>query len=225
MGRTILFQGDSITDAGRSREGGANQALGHGYASLIASRIGHALAEQGHRFLNRGISGNRVSDVYARWNEDAISLHPDTISLLIGVNDAWRIKWKLPEGASDRFERVYRHLLEETKEAMPNTGLVLCEPFILNVGVAAERWEEWREHMDGYGEIVRSLAKEYDAVFVALQEPFDQATSRAEASYWLNDGVHPSPAGHELIAGEWIRAVQNSRLAFSNDTIATPHSI
>ncbi|MBO9596349.1 MAG: SGNH/GDSL hydrolase family protein [Cohnella sp.] len=225
MGRTILFQGDSITDAGRSREGGANQALGHGYASLIASRIGHALAEQGHRFLNRGISGNRVSDVYARWNEDAISLQPDTISLLIGVNDAWRIRCKLPEGASDRFERVYRHLLEETKEALPNTGIVLCEPFVLNAGLPAEDWEEWRRHLERYGTIVRALAEEYDAVFVPLQEPFDRATLRADASYWLGDGVHPSPAGHELIAGEWIGAVQNSRLAFADDTLAAPHSV
>lgn len=216
MGRTILFQGDSITDAGRSREAGANQALGHGYASLIASRIGHALAEQGHRFWNRGIGGNRVSDVYARWNEDAISLQPDMISLLIGVNDAWRIMWNLPEGATDRFERVYRHLLEETKEALPNTGLVLCEPFILNAGPPAERWEEWRQFIYRYGTIVRSLAKEYDAVFVALQGPFEQATSRTEPSYWMHDGVHPSPAGHELIAGEWIRAVQNSKLAFTD---------
>jgi lysophospholipase L1-like esterase len=223
-GKTILFQGDSITDAGRSREGDANRGLGQGYASLIASRLGHAFAEAGHRFMNRGISGNRVSDVYARWNEDAISLQPDMISLLIGVNDAWRIMWKLPEGATDRFERVYRHLLEETKETMPNTGLILCEPFVLKVGAASERWEEWRRLIDSYGEIVRSLAGEYDAVFVALQDPFNQASLRVEASYWLNDGVHPSAAGHELIAMEWMNAVQNSPLAVTNERDAFPPS-
>ncbi len=211
-GKTILFQGDSITDAGRSREGDANRGLGQGYASVIASRLGYAFAEAGHRFLNRGISGNRVSDVYARWNEDAISLRPDVISLLIGVNDAWRTVHRLPEGASDRFARIYRHLLEETKETMPEAVLVLCEPFVLRVGIVADGWEEWRRIVDGYGQFVRSLAAEYDAVFVALQEPFKRATQRAEAGYWLSDGVHPTAAGHELIASEWESAVLGSRL-------------
>lgn len=206
-GKTVLFQGDSITDAGRSRDGFANRGLGQGYASLIAGRVGLAQAESGHRFLNRGLSGNRVSDVYARWNEDAISLEPDVISVLIGVNDAWRTVHKLPEGATDRFGRIYRHLLEETKETMPNASLVLCEPFVLPVAMVAEAWEEWRSILVRYGAVVRTLADEYGAAFVALQEPFDRATARAEAAYWLPDGVHPSAAGHELIATEWLKAV------------------
>lgn len=211
-GKTILFQGDSITDAGRSRDGEANRGLGQGYASLIASRLGLAYAEEGHRFLNRGISGNRVSDVYARWNEDAIHPQPDVISILIGVNDAWRTVRRLPEGATDRFERLYRHLLAETKEVLPNAVLVLCEPFVLRVGQVEDGWEEWRSMLDGYGQVVRSLAAEYDTVFVPLQEPFERATSRADAAYWLPDGVHPSTAGHELIAAEWLNAVRDRRL-------------
>ncbi|MFD0673415.1 SGNH/GDSL hydrolase family protein [Cohnella sp. GCM10027633] len=207
-GKTVLFQGDSITDAGRSRDGFANRGLGQGYANLIAGRVGMSQAEAGHSFLNRGIGGNRVSDVYARWNEDAINLRPDVISLLIGVNDAWRTVHKLPEGASDRFERIYRHLLEETKETMPDAALVLCEPFVLPVGMVAEAWDEWRSILDRYGAVVRALAGEYGASFVSLQEPFDKATERAEADYWLPDGVHPSAAGHELIAAEWLNAVQ-----------------
>ncbi|WP_337101813.1 SGNH/GDSL hydrolase family protein [Paenibacillus sp. YIM B09110] len=213
-GKTILFQGDSITDAGRPREAGQT-TLGQGYVNLIAGKLGYEFAESRHRFLNRGVGGNRVSDLYARWNEDAIYLQPDIISILIGVNDVWRIMHKLPEGAVDRFERAYRHLLDETKEVMPNTELILCEPFILQAGVAAEEWRQWRSHLDGYRGIVASLAKQYDALFVALQEPFDQAALRTEPSYWIRDGVHPTAAGHELMAREWIHAVQNSKLAIT----------
>ncbi|MBO9600023.1 MAG: SGNH/GDSL hydrolase family protein, partial [Cohnella sp.] len=166
-----------------------------------------------HRFINRGNSGDRVSSLYARWNEDAIYLNPDTISILIGVNDAWKIVKRMPAGATDRFERAYRHLLEETKETLPQAGLILCEPFLLPAGIEAEQWEEFRGLIDEYGRITQALAEQYDAVFVALQAPFDQALQRADAGHWLHDGVHPTAAGHELIASEWIRAVQNSRLA------------
>ncbi|TYP73254.1 SGNH/GDSL hydrolase family protein [Paenibacillus methanolicus] len=215
QGRTILFQGDSITDAGRGR-GEGYQSLGHGYVNLIAGRLGLDAAEPGHRFINRGVGGDRVSSLYARWNEDAIHLQPDTISILAGVNDAWRIVMRLPEGTTDRFERAYRHLLEETKEVMPHAGLVLCEPFLLPAEIRMDVWDEFRGLIDAYGQITRTLAKQYDAVFVGLQEPFNQAVTRADAEYWLHDGVHPTPAGHELIAREWIQAVQSSRLAITN---------
>ncbi len=211
-GRIILFQGDSITDAGRSKGGEGHQYLGHGYANQIAGRLGFQFAEKGHRFVNRGVSGNRVSDVYARWNEDAISLLPHVISILIGVNDAWRIARGLPDGATDRFERAYRHLLQETREVLPGVGLVLCEPFVLKGSATEVNWESFKQRVDNYGRIVRALAVEYNAVFVALQEPFDQAVQRADAAYWLHDGVHPTAAGHALIADVWLRAVQSSQL-------------
>jgi len=205
--KTILFQGDSITDGARNREEGPNHHMGDGYPNIIAGLLGHRLAEDGLKFVNRGVSGDRVSDVYARWNEDAISIKPDWLSILIGVNDAWRMMNRLPTGATDRFERVYRHLLAETKEVLPDTTLILCEPFILKTGVTEERWEDWRAKLDEYGHITHELAQEYGAVFVPLQAAFDRATDRAPAEYWLWDGVHPTPAGHHLIAGEWLAAV------------------
>lgn len=215
QGKTILFQGDSITDAGRGRGEGV-QPLGHGYAGKIAGRLGFEYAEAGHRFMNRGIGGDRVSSLYARWNEDAIHLQPDLISILIGVNDAWRIANRLPEGATDRFERAYRHLLDETKEVLPDTGLVLCEPFLLPAETLTPIWEEFRGLIDEYRGITRELAAQYDAVFVELQAPFDRAAQRTCAADWLHDGVHPTAAGHELIAREWIHAVQRSELAVTD---------
>ena len=113
---TILFQGDSITDGNWGRNQDPNHILGHGYVYLIAAQLGLEFAQSQPLFINRGVSGNRVSDLYARWNEDAFSLKPDLISILAGVNDAGRIIQGQPEGATDRFERIYRQLLSETRK-------------------------------------------------------------------------------------------------------------
>lgn len=215
MGKVILFQGDSITDCGRSREGNPSQLLGQGYAYHIAGQLGYQLPGAGHQFINRGISGNLVSDLYARWNEDAIAVKPDILSILIGVNDTWRIMDRLPSGATDRFERAYRVLLEETKEVLPDTRLVLCEPFVLRTGVTAKEWSAWRERVERQSGIVRQLAEEYKAVFVPFQQAFDEAADKATPDYWLYDGVHPTAAGHYLMAAVWLKAVQNSPIAIN----------
>jgi len=205
--QVILFQGDSITDGARVRTEGHSHVLGDSYANIIGSRLGYEWANQLPVFYNRGISGNRVSDLYARWNEDVISLNPSLISILIGVNDAWRTMEGEPSGITDRFERAYRHILEETREVLPHAKLVLCEPFILNTGATAENWSHWSEILTKYQRIVRELASEFNAIFVPLQSSFDEACAQAEASYWLWDGVHPTPAGHELIARQWLSTV------------------
>lgn len=205
--RVILFQGDSITDGARGRNEDPNHILGHSYAYIIGSKLGYEWAEQRPVFYNRGISGDRVSDLYARWNEDAISLKPSVISILIGVNDAWRTMKGEPSGITDRFSRVYRHLLEETSEVLSDVELVLCEPFILNTGAPAEDWSRWSECLTSYQQRTRELASEFDATFVPLQAAFNEACQCAEASYWLWDGVHPTAAGHELIARQWLSTV------------------
>lgn len=209
---TILFQGDSITDGGRSRNDDLNHVLGHGYAYLISSRLGMELADRQKKFYNRGISGDRASDLYARWNEDTLSLQPDLISILIGVNDAWRSMNGEAKGYTDRFARAYRHLLEETREVVPETGLVLMEPFILKTGATLDKWDEWEKLMTDYQEQVRDMAEQFGAVWVPLQQTFNAALQKADASYWLWDGVHPTAAGHELIARQWLSVVQQSPL-------------
>ncbi|MCU6709943.1 SGNH/GDSL hydrolase family protein [Paenibacillus sp. J5C_2022] len=202
----ILFQGDSITDGNRGRDEDSSYILGQGYPFLISGKLGFELAEKQPIFINRGGSGNRASELYARWNEDALNLRPDLISILIGVND---VGWAL-NSITDRFERSYRHLLEETKSVLPDTGLVLCEPFLLNTGL--DRWEERKRQIEHYQRTVRRLAEQFQAVFVPLQEAFNNACTRADAAYWIWDGVHPTAAGHDLIAREWLNAVQNSSL-------------
>ncbi len=208
----VLFQGDSITDGNRDRGTDLNHILGHGYAYIIAAKLGNEYAHLQPSFINRGISGNRVSDLYARWNEDAISLKPDVISLLIGVNDAWFTVNDQPGGFTDRFERAYRHLLQETKEVLPDAKLVLCEPFILKTSATAEKWALWWEIISRYQQTVLRLAKEFGAVHVPLQAAFEEAAQKADAEYWLWDGMHPTAAGHDLLAKQWLAAAESGRL-------------
>ncbi|MCM3782461.1 SGNH/GDSL hydrolase family protein [Neobacillus mesonae] len=211
--RTILFQGDSITDGNWGRNMDPNHILGHGYVYLVAAQLGAQFAHRQPLFMNRGVSGNRVADLYARWNEDTFSIKPDLISILVGVNDAGSIISGSPRGAIDRFERIYRQLLNETREVLPDAGLVLCEPFVLRTSSTEEKWNMWRDKIDEYGTIVRKLSDDFDTLFVPLQKTFDQAVQSVNTEYWVWDGIHPTTAGHQLIANEWLKVVQQSRFA------------
>ena len=206
--KTVLFQGDSITDAARSRDAQLppNVSLGMGYPLLIAARALSRLPEKQLKFINRGISGNRVVDLYARWKSDALNLKPDLISILIGVNDTWHEFGSANGVELDRFEQVYRMLLTWTSKVLPNSRLVLCEPFVLQVGVVLP---EWVPDINARRMAVKALAKEFNAVFVPFQETFDAAVKRAPAAYWLADGVHPTPAGHAIMADAWLEAAGN----------------
>lgn len=208
MSNRFLFQGDSITDCSRPRD---FEGMGAGYAFIIASQIGEQLAHKEPKFYNRGISGNRVSDMAARWNEDVYFLNPDLLSILIGVNDAWRIVNALPHGAKDRFARTYRQIIEETVEELPNLAIVVMEPFILKTADMEKDWALWTELLTAYQAEAKALAEEFNLVYVPLQDAFNEACKLAPAEYWLYDGVHPTPAGHKLIADEWIKTVSSSK--------------
>jgi len=206
----VVFQGDSITDGNRDRGNDLNHILGHGYVYTIAGKLGSQHAENNPNFVNRGVSGDRVSDLYARWNEDALSFTPDVLSILAGVNDAWRTVHQNRGGFTDRFERTYHHLLAETKEVLPDTKIVLCEPFILRTTSTEEHFEQWKDIISNYQQSVRKLAQQYDAIFVPLQDVFDAAAKRTSAEAWLWDGIHPTVAGHHLLAERWLEVVGNS---------------
>jgi len=206
-GDTVLFQGDSITDAGRVRDNESvndMSALGKGYAKMAAAQLLADRPGDGLRFHNRGISGNRVVDLYARWKVDALNLKPDVISILIGVNDTWH-HFMYDNGVEvPRYERFYRDLLAWTREALPDVKLVLCEPFFLRCGVVTEAWHV---EIEARQKIVRTLADEFDARFVGFQKMFDQAATEAPPDYWARDGVHPTPPGHHRMAQLWLSVV------------------
>jgi len=204
-GDLILFQGDSITDAGRARDiAQPNAGLGTGYAFLAASRLLASRPADDLRFLNRANSGNRIVDLYARWREDALNLRPNLISILIGINDTWHEFTRQAGVALPKFERLYRQLLTETREALPEVRLVLCEPFALPCGVVTR---EWMPDVEARQAVTRKLATEFSATHVEFQKLFDRAQAHAPAAYWAADGVHPTHAGHQRMADEWLSAL------------------
>lgn len=204
MNTRILFQGDSITDAGRSRTD--DKGLGGGYPLLVASRLGRDYGEH-YDVINRGISGNRVVDLYARWKIDCLNLKPDIISILIGVNDVWHELGSQNGVEAPKFERIYTMLLEETRQALPNVKILVLEPFVLPGRATREQWDAFDREVTLRAQAARRVAQTAGAQFVALQKPFEDACEHAPGDHWLADGVHPTPAGHQLIADIWVRTL------------------
>jgi lysophospholipase L1-like esterase len=207
-GRIVLFQGDSITDAGRNRKDAAANhggALGTGYPLLVASGALKEHAAYPLEFYNRGISGNTVPDLQARWAEDALALKPDVLSILIGVNDYWHTLDGSYQGTVEDYERQYAQLLAETKRALPATRILVLEPFVLRTGAVSD---SWFPEFDRRRAVAQRVAKAAEVQFVPLQEMFDEAARTGGPAHWLSDGVHPTPAGHAAIAERWRAAAR-----------------
>ena len=208
-GATILFQGDSITDAGRDRknEGSANNAsmLGRGYPSPIAGGLLADHASLGLKIYNRGISGNKVPDLDARWQADCLDLKPSILSILIGVNDIWHKLNGKYDGTPEVYRDGFTALLKRTKDALPDITLVICEPFVMRCGAVTDAWFPEFETRRAYAE---EVAKAAGAIWVPFQQKFNEAIAAGtEPNYWAGDGVHPTHAGHALMAKVWRETV------------------
>ena len=203
----ILFQGDSITDYGRRREVttfNSPEALGYGYASRIASALALNYASLTPRIYNRGVSGDKVYQLRDRWQTDCYDLQPDVLSVLIGVNDFWHAIEGHYDGTPEVYRRDYLALMEQTRERLPDTQLVICEPYAIN-GVKAVT-DAWYPQFDEIRAAAREVADRYADVFVPFQSVFDRALDVAPASYWTGDGVHANLAGSQLMAQAWLEA-------------------
>ncbi len=207
-GDTILFQGDSITDAGRKREltdrVNNQEAFGNGYAWMAASALLVSQPEMKLKFFNRGVSGNKVYQLAERWQAECLDLKPNVLSLLIGVNDIWHTLGGNYQGTVEIYENDYVALLKRTKEALPDVKLVICEPFVLKCGAVNDKWFP---EFDGYRAAARRIAEQFGAVFVPFQTMFDLAVEYAPPEHWAGDGVHPSPTGAALMSHAWLRGV------------------
>ena len=207
--KKILFQGDSVTDCERSRQN--DSYIGHGYPLIIKAQLGYDFPEQ-YEFYNRGVSGNRVVDLYARIKADILNVRPDYMSILIGVNDVWHeVDWA--NGVStDKYEKIYSMLIEEIKAELPDIKIMILEPFCLrasateNTEAIPDKWNIFSRDVHEKAKRAKAVAEKYGLCFVPLQEKFDKAAANTDNSYWLVDGVHPSSMGHELIAREWLKA-------------------
>jgi lysophospholipase L1-like esterase len=203
----ILFQGDSITDAGRDKKNqvpNQQKAFGRGYAWMAASNLLVGQPELGLTIHNRGISGNKVHQLADRWERDCLELKPDILSILIGVNDIWHGLNGKYKGTVETYEKDFLALMERTNKALPNTKFVICEPFVLKCGAVNDKWFP---EFNKYRASARKVADQNGAVFVPFQSMFDQAVKYAPPAHWAGDGVHPSPHGASLMAHFWLQSL------------------
>ena len=213
----IVFQGDSITDAGRDRRN--YHHMGSGYPKYAAALIREAFPDADIEIINQGISGNRIVDVYARIKADIINLKPDYMSLLIGVNDVWHELGGGNGVAPEKFEKIYSMLIEEIKETLPDIKIMLLEPFVLK-GTATYSeedpsvWQRFDSLVRANAAAAKRVAEKFDLPFIELQAGFDALCESSPASYWLADGVHPTAMGHCFIKDKWLETFKNLRVTF-----------
>lgn len=208
MEKVIVFQGDSITDAGRSRTNDAY--VGGGYPALVKGQLGHERPGE-FVFYNRGVGGDRVPDLYARIKRDILILKPDYLSILIGVNDVWHEYDAAKDGVdTPKYEKIYRMLIEEIKEELPDCRIMILEPFVLpglgtkDTEEIPDKWNNFRREVEDRAAAAKRVAEDFGLVFVPLQEEFDRVAKITGPAYWLRDGVHPSEMGHDLIKDAWL---------------------
>ncbi len=204
--KIFLFQGDSITDAGRIDDNEDNFGLGFGYPLLVSAELAKARKNE-FKFINRGDSGDRITDVYARIKEDIINLKPDYMSILIGVNDVAHELTMSCGVTAEKFEKIYSMLIEEIKEALPQIKIIVMEPFVLKGSATEKLWDSFKSEVKAHGEAARRVAEKYSLPFVELQDKFDEASADGDTRYWSVDGVHPTAAGHQIIKEELIKAI------------------
>jgi len=199
----ILFIGDSITDCGRYKD--QQTSLGQGYALMVAGELSYKHPRQEFTFINKGISGNKITDLLARWKRDCINLQPDLISILVGINDVWHEIGRKDGVSAERFEQLYDIILDEARTNLPGAKIVLCEPFVLKADYISDDFHIFEPEVAKRQLAVKRLAGKYNCVLVPLQDAFNKVCETAPVSHWLSDGVHPTPAGNMLIAQEWIK--------------------
>jgi lysophospholipase L1-like esterase len=204
----ILFQGDSITDANRSKtdfQANSSKTLGQGYVFHTAAELLRSHPTKNLQIHNRGISGHKVPQLAERWDKDTIELKPTVLSILIGVNDYWHKKLDNYKGTAVSYKSGYRELLQKTKEKLPDLKLIILEPFAIEGGAVGK---DWFGPFQEYQNASKEIADEFDAPFVPYQKIFNKALEAAPGSHWVPDGVHPSIAGARLMADAWLETIR-----------------
>lgn len=202
-GMTVLFQGDSITDCARTTTD--PDGMGQGYPLKVSEIFKALYPDRKVRFVNRGVTNDKCENLLNRYDRDILEVHPDVLSILIGINDVGSRYVKNDPRSPERFEREYRTLLDKIRADLPDCRLILMQPFLMHT--LPEQWA-WHEDLNEKATIVARLAYEYGAVYIPLQGVFDQEICRGTAPALLSaDGVHPTSLGHNCIAREYIRAL------------------
>lgn len=201
--KTILFQGDSITDASRNKNSGEN--MGSGYPAIVSAKLSYENPGE-YEFVNRGVSGNKILQILARMKEDIINIKPDVMSILVGVNDVrHEIGFAMGTNA-ELYERAYNFLIDEIRRELPEIKIMIFEPYVCLGDATKETFKELHEGVLLRAAVAKRVAEKNGLKFVPLQKLIDDAEKKYPNQKWLMDGIHPAPAGHEIIAREWIKA-------------------
>lgn len=220
-GMRVLFIGDSITDGawGNSKVWNTpsaqrnhkdmNHIYGHGYMMITASHYEALYPEAGWTFWNRGISGNTLGDLEERWQHDALDLNPDVISMLIGTNDVDRALRNGCTIDTVAWGMKMRGLLDKARAQNHNVRFVLCTPFVAKAGKTglSDNYNRRKEMIAMLGQVVRNVAEAYHATVVPFDSLVEETISQnpgIPASYWIWDGIHPTPAMHYKMARMWM---------------------
>jgi acyl-CoA thioesterase-1 len=201
----LLFIGDSVTDSGHRDD---PERIGHGYVRLIRDYLRTRIPASAPNVINRGISGEKVTNLADRWQRDVLDLAPDVLSIQIGASDVVKNLAGRSEGTPlERYTRVYDNLLAQVTTLLPDCRLVLCEP----TPIWPPQPVQANEQLQLYLAALRELALKHNAAsFVPLHGAFENAKAvRAEVD-WMPDGLHPSSAGHMLIALTWLDAADGA---------------
>lgn len=202
--KTFLFQGDSITDCERSRQNDTN--MGYGYPTLAAAKLSFRYPGE-FNFVNRGVGGDRSTSLYARCSKEMVECNPDYMSILIGVNDVWHGLYNGTGVHPDRYEQILTMQIEDALQAFPNVKIVVLEPFVLNGSATNEKWDRFHTGVLAVAQKAREVAERFGLLFIPLQEKFNALSTQTSPDCWLVDGVHPTYAGHELIASELLKGL------------------
>ncbi len=190
----VHFQGDSITDCGRDYQNPSS--LGTGYVKMISEK----LLNQDIMLTNKGISGNKVCDLRQRWEHDTLSMKPDVLTILIGINDTWHQRMFNQENSLDQFEIDYRWLIESSLKQGLNR-ILLMEPFLLHVN---DEMSSMRPDLDERIKVVHQLSEVFRLPLVLLDSLFQKECERQDPKLFAEDGVHPTPKGHLMICEAWM---------------------
>ena len=211
----ILFQGDSITDAGRDRSSTQSndflKGMGNGYALLAASNLLVDYPTTDWHYYNRGASGDKVFQLSDRWKADCLALQPDVLSIHIGVNDFWHTLTSGYKGTVETYKNDFLALLERTQSKLPKIKLIIGEPFVVLGGTSIDT-AAWIPTFRDYQKAAADIAKQMGAIFIPYQQIFDAVVADQGVAYWCPDGVHPSLAGSALMAKAWIEALHKTYL-------------
>lgn len=210
----ILFQGDSITDAGRDKEAKEpNIGLGSGYVNMIYEKLRQTNSDI--QVLNRGVYGNKTTDMYARWREDTLNINYDILSVLCGINDIG-FERRLNIGNDiEKYEFVYDRMLYEAKKFNPNAKIVLIAPFLFKVYYKDDLggydiyndWKLWSTDIETEGKIVKKLAQKYDAAFVPAFDKFKEKCAQNGWDKYSSDGIHLNEVGAKVLADLWVNTI------------------